>query len=305
MARALGWRGGVAAAGCGALCLLGCVSPVKAPVVDRSMTRDAAQHGGVYVVRPKDTLYSIAYRHEMDYRALAAANGIAPPYLIKPGQRIRLAEASPPARREEPKRTAPQATPVRISPAANTAATPNPAPERAEAPEPPAKAPERLVEAPAPTAPVVARRQPKPAAPQTPAPPQPQPAAKPAPAPVARQAGWLPPVQARPVRRFGAGSKGFDYELPPATRIRAATAGVVVYAGPGIGGFRHLVIVKASEQHLVAYGVNVEPLLSEGDEVQAGAAVAEVRDGGKTAGRFHFEVRHGGKPVDPGPLIGA
>ena len=111
-------------------------------------------------------------------------------------------------------------------------------------------------------------------------------------------------MDAKPVRRFGNGSKGLDYELAPSTRIRAAAPGVVVYAGPGLGGFRHLVIVKTSETHLVAYGVNVKPLLGEGDDVRGGATVAQVGGGGKTAGRFHFEVRNGGKPVDPAPLIG-
>lgn len=305
--------GGVAAVVCATLCLLGCVSPVKAPVVDRSGATEAEQRGGTYVVRPKDTLYSIAFRHEMDYRALAAANGIAPPYVIKPGQRIRLVEEAPPraapAFRGEPERTLPQATPVQISPAADTAANvAPPVPVRApavakraavpetQAPERPAQTPQRPPQA-------ASGREPPPNPPAA-APRQTKPAAKPVPTPAAQE-GWLRPVQARPVRRFGAGSKGFDYELPPATRIRAATSGVVVYAGPGIGGFRHLVIVKASEQHLVAYGVNVKPLLSEGDEVEAGAPVAEVQDGGKAVGRFHFEVRRGGKPVDPGPLIGA
>ncbi len=111
-------------------------------------------------------------------------------------------------------------------------------------------------------------------------------------------------MDAKPVRRFGNGSKGLDYELAPSTRIRAAAPGVVVYAGPGLGGFRHLVIVKTSETHLVAYGVNVKPLLGEGDDVRGGATVAQVGGGGKTAGRFHFEVRNGGKPVDPAPLLG-
>lgn len=107
------------------------------------------------------------------------------------------------------------------------------------------------------------------------------------------------------MRGFGAGSKGYDYQLPPATRIRAASAGVVVYAGPGLGGFRHLLIVKASDSHLVAYGMNVKPLLGEGDAVRAGTAIAEIRGDDKTAGRFHFEIRNAGKPIDPAPLVGA
>ena len=288
-----------------ALWVAGCTAQGMAPVVDHS-GEDGPARGGralpkTHVVRPKDTLYSIAYRHELDYRALAAANGIGPPYLIKPGQRLRLAEASP---RPEPAAPAAaradaqpvRATPVRINPPpvarAPTPSKPPPA-TRPPTTAPPPKGKPAVAARPAATAAAA-----KPAAAKPPAP------AKPATPAAPRRGPWLRPVEAKPVRRFGAGSKGFDYELPPATRIRAAVAGVVVYAGPGIGGFRHLVIVKANEDHLVAYGVNVEPLLGEGDRVQAGGAVAEIKGGAKADGRFHFEVRDGGKPVDPGPLIG-
>ena len=313
---------GVAAVGA-VVWLTGCVSQAKAPVVDHSVKRGAAQTStppSAYVVRPKDTLYSIAFRHEMDYRALAAANGIEPPYLIKPGQRIRLAEATPPPKATPPpaparraERTAPRATPVQISPAA-PAVQPKPPPAPEVASREPPSAPKPATSSPRPSTPAQpaaappAKPSPAKPTPAKPVPPPPPPTrAKPPAAskpPAAAKNGWQRPVTAKPVRRFGTGSKGFDYELPPATRIRAATAGVVVYAGPGIGGFRHLVIVKASDRHLVAYGVNVQPLLSEGDQVSAGAAVAEVQGNGKTAGRFHFEIRDGGKPVDPGPLIG-
>ncbi len=117
--------------------------------------------------------------------------------------------------------------------------------------------------------------------------------------------GWRPPVADRPVRRFGGASNGFDYQLGPATRVHAASGGIVVYAGPGLGGFRHLVIVKASERYLVAYGLNVAPDLREGESVLPGTVVATIESGGPTAGKFHFEIRDRGKPVDPGKLIRA
>lgn len=46
--------------------------------------------GGEYVVQPGDTLYSIAWRYGLDLERLAQLNGIAPPYTIRPGQRIKL-----------------------------------------------------------------------------------------------------------------------------------------------------------------------------------------------------------------------
>ncbi len=51
---------------------------------------------GVYVVKRGDTLYSIAFRYGVDFRALARANGIAPPYTIFVDQRLRLVAASDP-----------------------------------------------------------------------------------------------------------------------------------------------------------------------------------------------------------------
>jgi len=47
-----------------------------------------------YVVRSGDTLYSIAWRHGLDARELAAWNGIADPNRIYVGQRLALAPAA-------------------------------------------------------------------------------------------------------------------------------------------------------------------------------------------------------------------
>lgn len=53
------------------------------PVSDKSQ--------GVYhTVVPGDTLFSIAWRNDMDYLTLAKVNGLEKPYIIKPGQRIYL-----------------------------------------------------------------------------------------------------------------------------------------------------------------------------------------------------------------------
>ncbi|MEO6966848.1 MAG: peptidoglycan DD-metalloendopeptidase family protein [Rhodanobacteraceae bacterium] len=97
-----------------AIVLLTACATTPAPVVDRSLNGNApptqtssvqtqpnangarGEHAnGVqtaqgYRVAPGDTLYSIAFRHGMDFRALAARNGIAPPYTIHPGQVLRL-----------------------------------------------------------------------------------------------------------------------------------------------------------------------------------------------------------------------
>ncbi|MDT0500713.1 peptidoglycan DD-metalloendopeptidase family protein [Halomonas sp. PAR7] len=76
-----------------ALALVGCANqqgaPSQVPVRDLSASRaeTAASH---YTVERGDTLYGIAWRHNMDYRDLARLNRIGPPYAIQPGQRLVL-----------------------------------------------------------------------------------------------------------------------------------------------------------------------------------------------------------------------
>jgi lipoprotein NlpD len=60
-----------------------------------------------YVVQPQDTLYSIAWRHDLDYRALARWNGIGPDYRISVGQVLSLRPATPPLETGPAKRTPP------------------------------------------------------------------------------------------------------------------------------------------------------------------------------------------------------
>ena len=86
-----------------ALAIAGCASTGEAPVEDHSVdvsprprpantasSRHAAPATGSYRVERGDTLYSIAFRHGIDYRELAAWNGIEPPYTIYPGRELRL-----------------------------------------------------------------------------------------------------------------------------------------------------------------------------------------------------------------------
>jgi lipoprotein NlpD len=49
----------------------------------------------VYTVKRGDTLYSIAWRHRLEYQDLARWNGIGRDYVIHPGQKLRM---YPPAR---------------------------------------------------------------------------------------------------------------------------------------------------------------------------------------------------------------
>ncbi|WP_158584029.1 peptidoglycan DD-metalloendopeptidase family protein [Salinibius halmophilus] len=59
-----------------------------------SVTVNRSSEGSQYTVRRGDTLYTIALKNELDYRQLAAANDIDPPYQIFVGQQLELKEKS-------------------------------------------------------------------------------------------------------------------------------------------------------------------------------------------------------------------
>lgn len=62
-----------------------------APVVDRDGSYASAQR--MYVVSRGETLYSIAWRHNLSFKGLANANAISSPYTIFPGQKLLLRES--------------------------------------------------------------------------------------------------------------------------------------------------------------------------------------------------------------------
>ena len=83
--------------------LTGCSGSHHAPVIERyGGAGTASSSRAVHVVARGDTLYSIAWRHGKDFRQLAAANNIRPPYTIYPGQQIRLDGASAASTRPAP-----------------------------------------------------------------------------------------------------------------------------------------------------------------------------------------------------------
>ncbi len=74
--------------------LLACGDNPRAPVEDRQARSSSTARE--YRVQGGDTLYSIAFRYGLDYRKVAAANHIARPYTIFPGQKLLLQEAPVP-----------------------------------------------------------------------------------------------------------------------------------------------------------------------------------------------------------------
>lgn len=98
----------------------GCGPRVPAPVVEKAPAPPARPVWRV--VNPGDTLYSIAWEADLDYRDLARWNAIPPPYHIRRGQRLRL---------QPPGATRPGPVPRARGPAPRAAPVPAPEPRAA------------------------------------------------------------------------------------------------------------------------------------------------------------------------------
>ena len=267
-------------------------SGARAPVEDRY--GKGSPTSPLYTVQRGDTLYSIAFRYRMDYRKVAAANGITAPYIILVGQTLQLREATPPpVAPATPRRLQPVLTPSAPVPASKAAT----APGRSPGTSPVVKTAPAVTAASAPVKPPTPVRQGS----VTPAPRTT--AAVPA-APAAKITGWRWPSAGRVTRRYSASvHKGVDISGRRGDPIYAVAAGKVVYAGTGIVGFGELLIIKHNDIYLSAYGHNDRLLVQENDVVRAGQQIAQKGSSGTDTVKLHFEIRKEGKPIDPLRLL--
>lgn len=94
---------------------------------------------------------------------------------------------------------------------------------------------------------------------------------------------------------------GMLIRVARSTPVRAVYRGRVVFAD-WLAGLGLLVIVDHGEGYLSLYGHNDVILKRAGDTVAAGDAIAEAGDsGGRSDPELYFEIRKGGKPIDPRP----
>ncbi len=118
------------------------------------------------------------------------------------------------------------------------------------------------------------------------------------------------PVAGQLKARFGetrAGGLKWDGMLVGAARgspVRVVARGRVVYAD-WLAGLGLLVIVDHGDGYLSLYGHNEQIFKRVGETVAAGEALSAVGDtGGLRDPALYFEIRRGGKPVDPRPWFG-
>lgn len=266
-----------------------------------------------HIVGSGDTLYSIAFEHDLDYRKLAHWNAINPPYKIYTGQMLVLHGYHPLAKRsddpdlrkasqEKPREQKVTTRPVTSGekaavreievrpapPPAPPAPVPVPTvtPSKDSEPKPePARQPREEVQ--------VAKAEP----------------VKPIPPPVVREPipkyddPWIWPVKGEILERFSATNKGIDIGGKVGTPIRATAGGKVVYAGEGLKGYGLLLIIKHDQDYLSAYGHNERLLVVQGEAVQQGQPIATLGRGPESRPMLHFELRKNGKPVNPESML--
>jgi lipoprotein NlpD len=292
----------------------GCATRQPAPVVERPAAPPAPPPAApkpppkpeprpvaTHTVKRGETLVGIALQHGLDYRELAAWNGITNPNVIAVGQVLVLAApaGAPPATVATP---LPSAGPVIESrPLANTEKLKvEPRGQRvpysdkalaqlsagdaaATAAEPPPSPP---VAAPAPAAPAAEPERPN-AGTQ------------------ADAVDWIWPAKGKVLAGFTEASKGIDIAGRKGAPVVAAASGRVVYAGQGLRGYGKLVIIKHSDTWLSAYAHNDSIVVKEQQDVKRGQKIAEMGSTDADQVKLHFEVRRQGKPVDPARLLPA
>lgn len=237
----------------------GCASSGAPPIESREAP--PSRRINIHEVQAGETLYSIAWRYETDYRDMARVNGLREPYDLSRGQRLKIYDdgaapiitaANPASQRAAPVRTAPVRTPATTRTSSSSGAVSAPA-------------------------------------------------VRPAVSVPSTVGDWAWPVKGRMTSAFGADSrtKGIVIDPGAETLVKAAADGVVVYAGTGIRGIGNLLIVKHSNLFLSAYAYNSELLAKEGDQVRSGQSIARVGKNTDGSPRVYFEIRRDGKPVDP------
>ena len=102
-----------------------------------------------------------------------------------------------------------------------------------------------------------------------------------------------------PIRKGRDFHTGLDIRAPYGRTVAASAAGKVVHAGR-MGGYGLAVVISHPGGVTTLYGHCSKLSVRTGASVNRGQAIAQVGSTGKSTGNhLHFEVRVGGKPVNP------
>ncbi|HQN64335.1 MAG TPA: peptidoglycan DD-metalloendopeptidase family protein [Methylophilus sp.] len=311
------------AASCLILCglLAACESNPPAPVIDRLPESKSASPSAkptqskpvvvttgkdwrpdTYTVKKGDNLLRIGLEFGYDYKEIAAANNIPPPYSIKVGQVLNFAPlkskpVNEPANADgvvvSTVKTSPGVTETTNATAATapSAVTPVLSEPRATREPYSVEAMNRPVSKPADAKTADTKTTDGKVAESKPA------DAKPA---DDEAMNWSWPTQGKVIGSFNESTnKGIDIAGNTGQAINAAAPGKVIYTGSDLRGYGKLVIIKHNKTYLSVYAHNSKILVKEGQTVQAGQKIAEMGNTDSNTVKLHFEIRRQGKSVDP------
>ena len=236
----------------------GCTGSPVVPVSD--LTNARTKHT-VRIVRPGDSLYTIAWTAGLDYRDVARWNTLQTPYTLQVGQKIYLGG---------------ERSGTEISTSLVVSGLQAKKPVSASSPA--------IVDRATSSKPSVGQIVP-PVTGKTPD----------------SEEGWVWPAGGDVITHFNdaAGENGIDIAGADGSPIRAAANGKVVYAGTGLRGYGLLLIIKHDETFLSAYAHNRAVTVNEGDQIYSGQVIAKMGQSGTSSVRLHFEIRRNGQPIDP------
>ena len=277
------------------LVLSSCSKHKPAPVSDaygnnkraQSHIRHSSQkeYNKKYVtVKKGDTLYSIGFRNEIDYKTLAAINNIKPPYRIFPGQRIKLSGKVAQTSSQKKPQTTNNKKPLSTTPNVAQQTSKTPVKQPIEQPikqpisNPPNNKPNNTTSTT--TKPEVYQEPPLPTS----------------------KSQWIWPIKGKVIKTFLASDvsrKGIDIAAALNQSVLASNSGTIVYSGDGLRGYGELIIIKHENNLLSAYAHNSKRLVKEGETVKQGQVIAKSGTNPSGTALLHFEIRKNGQPVNP------
>lgn len=95
-------------------------------------------------------------------------------------------------------------------------------------------------------------------------------------------------------------NEGINIAAPAGTPILAAADGVVAYVGSEIAVYGGLILIKHGGNWITTYGHAEELLVTRGQAVKRGQIIGRAGETGSAREpQLHFEIRRGRRPVDP------
>lgn len=98
----------------------------------------------------------------------------------------------------------------------------------------------------------------------------------------------------------GLHNDGINIKTRRGEPVKAADAGVVVYADDGLKGYGNLILIRHQGGWVTAYAHNDKLLVKRGDAVKRGEVISWAGvTGDVTEAQLHFEIRKGTRAVNP------